>query len=79
VLSFKAKYDAWPGQKFSDRDGTTCLITEDDILVVTVDKFQGQEVPIMLISMVTSNAESLPYNIEFLYSRNRLSLAVSCA
>lgn len=36
--------------------------------VGTVDKFQGQEEPIVLVSMVTSSAEDLPRNIEFLYS-----------
>ena len=45
----------------------------------TVDKFQGQEAPIVLISMVTSSAEDLPRNIEFLYSKNRLNVAVSRA
>lgn len=47
--------------------------------VGTVDKFQGQEAPIELISMVTSSGEDLPRNIEFLYSRNRLNVAVSRA
>ena len=45
----------------------------------TVDKFQGQEAPIVLISMVTSSAADLPRNIEFLYSRNRLNVAISRA
>jgi uncharacterized protein len=45
----------------------------------TVDKFQGQEAPIVIISMVTSSAEDLPRNIEFLYSRNRLNVAISRA
>ena len=43
----------------------------------TVDRFQGQEAPIVLISMVTSSAEDLPRNIEFLYSKNRLNVAIS--
>ena len=47
--------------------------------VGTVDKFQGQEAPIVLISMVTSSAADLPRNIEFLYSRNRLNVAISRA
>ncbi len=45
--------------------------------VGTVDKFQGQEAPIVLVSMVTSSAEDLPRNIEFLYSKNRLNVAIS--
>lgn len=47
--------------------------------VGTVDKFQGQEAAIALISMVTSNIETLPRNIEFLYSPNRLNVALSRA
>ncbi len=47
--------------------------------VGTIDKFQGQEAPIVLISMVTSSAEDLPRHIEFLYSRNRLNVAISRA
>jgi superfamily I DNA and/or RNA helicase len=33
--------------------------------VGTVDNFQGQEAPIVLVFMVTSSAECLPRNIEF--------------
>ena len=47
--------------------------------VGTVDNFQGQEAPVVLISMVTSSAEYLPRNIEFLYSKNRLNVAISRA
>ena len=47
--------------------------------VGTIDKFQGQEAPIVLISMVTSSVEDLPRHIEFLYSRNRLNVAISRA
>lgn len=47
--------------------------------VGTVDKFQGQEAPIVLISMATSSGDDLPRNIEFLYSRNRLNVAISRA
>ncbi|MGI9461754.1 MAG: TM0106 family RecB-like putative nuclease [Alphaproteobacteria bacterium] len=47
--------------------------------VGTVDKFQGQEAPIVLISMVTSSAEDISRNIEFLYSKNRLNVAISRA
>lgn len=47
--------------------------------VGTVDKFQGQEAPVVLLSMATSSAEDLPRNIEFLYSKNRLNVAVSRA
>jgi superfamily I DNA and/or RNA helicase len=43
----------------------------------TVDKFQGQEAPVCLISMATSSADALPRNIEFLFSVNRLNVAIS--
>jgi predicted RecB family nuclease len=47
--------------------------------VGTVDKFQGQEAAVVLISMATSSGEDLPRQIEFLYSRNRLNVAISRA
>lgn len=47
--------------------------------VGTVDKFQGQEAAIVLVSMTTSSGDDLPRNIEFLYSRNRLNVAISRA
>jgi uncharacterized protein len=47
--------------------------------VGTVDRFQGQEAAIVLISMATSSGDDLPRQIEFLYSRNRLNVAISRA
>ena len=47
--------------------------------VGTVDKFQGQEAPVVLISMATSSGDDIPRNLEFLFSRNRLNLAISRA
>jgi len=45
----------------------------------TVDKFQGQEAEVVIISMTTSSGEYLPRYIEFLYSKNRLNVAISRA
>lgn len=45
----------------------------------TVDKFQGQEAPIVLFSMATSSPADAPRGMEFLYSLNRLNVAVSRA
>jgi uncharacterized protein len=45
----------------------------------TVDKFQGQEAPVSIFSMATSSTDDLPRNLEFLYSLNRLNVAVSRA
>jgi uncharacterized protein len=43
----------------------------------TVDKFQGQEAPVVIYSMATSAPEDAPRGMEFLYSLNRLNVAVS--
>jgi predicted RecB family nuclease len=47
--------------------------------VGTVDKFQGQEAEAVLVSMTTSSGEHLPRDIDFLYSKNRLNVAISRA
>lgn len=47
--------------------------------VGTVDKFQGQEAEMVIVSMTTSSEADLPRHIEFLYSKNRLNVAVSRA
>jgi AAA domain len=45
----------------------------------TVDKFQGQEAPIVIYSMTTSTYADAPRGMEFLYSPNRLNVATSRA
>ncbi len=47
--------------------------------VGSVDKFQGQEAPIVIVSMCASSGESLSRGIEFLFSKNRLNVAISRA
>jgi predicted RecB family nuclease len=47
--------------------------------VGTVDKFQGREAAVVFFSMATSSGEDMPRNVDFLYSRNRLNVAVSRA
>jgi uncharacterized protein len=47
--------------------------------VGTVDKFQGQEAPVVFYSMATSTPEDAPRGMEFLYSLNRLNVAISRA
>jgi uncharacterized protein len=47
--------------------------------VGTVDKFQGQEAPVVIYSMATSRPEDAPRGMEFLYSLNRLNVATSRA
>lgn len=50
-----------------------------DARVGTVDKFQGQEAPVVLYSMATSSADEAPRGMEFLFSLNRLNVATSRA
>src|SRR5438132_13383125 len=47
--------------------------------VGTVDKFQGQEAPIVIYSTATSTPADAPRGMEFLYSLNRLNVAISRA
>jgi uncharacterized protein len=47
--------------------------------VGTVDKFQGQEAPVVIYSMATSSADDAPRGIEFVLSANRFNVAVSRA
>jgi uncharacterized protein len=54
-------------------------ILPDGARVGTVDKFQGQEAEVVIVSMTTSSGEYLPRFIEFLYSKNRLNVAISRA
>jgi uncharacterized protein len=51
----------------------------DAVRLGTVDKFQGQEAPVVFFSMATSSGDELPRNLEFLFSRNRLNVAISRA
>lgn len=50
-----------------------------DVPVGTVDKFQGRQAPIVFFSMATSSGAELPRDVEFLFSRNRLNVAISRA
>ena len=45
----------------------------------TVDKFQGQEAPVVIYSLTTSTYADAPRGMEFLYSLNRLNVATSRA
>jgi predicted RecB family nuclease len=47
--------------------------------VGTVDKFQGQEAPVVIYSMTSSSAEDAPRGVGFLYDLHRLNVAVSRA
>jgi uncharacterized protein len=45
----------------------------------TVDRFQGQEAPVVIYSMATSSAEEAPRGLDFVFSLNRLNVATSRA
>lgn len=47
--------------------------------VGTVDKFQGQQAPVVIYSMTSSSASDAPRGVDFLYDLHRLNVAVSRA
>ncbi|WNV74115.1 TM0106 family RecB-like putative nuclease [Geodermatophilus sp. DSM 44513] len=47
--------------------------------VGTVDRFQGQEAPVVVYSMTSTSAEDAPRGVSFLYDLHRLNVAVSRA
>jgi len=51
----------------------------DEAKVGSVDKFQGQEAPIVIISMCSSQADDSPRGMDFIFDKNRLNVAVSRA
>ncbi len=54
-------------------------LAERGIKVGTVDRFQGQEAPVVIYALATSTPEEAPRGMEFLYSPNRLNVATSRA
>ncbi len=47
--------------------------------VGSVDKFQGQEAAVVIVSMCASSNEGNARGLEFLFSKNRLNVAISRA
>lgn len=47
--------------------------------VGSVDKFQGQEAPVVVLSMCASSGDESPRGIEFIFDKNRLNVAISRA
>ena len=54
-------------------------IPDQRIRIGTVDKFQGQQAAVVFYSMASSSSEDVPRGLDFLFSRNRLNVAVSRA
>ncbi|MCB0877760.1 MAG: TM0106 family RecB-like putative nuclease [Thermoleophilia bacterium] len=51
----------------------------DSIRVGTVDKFQGKEAAVAIVSMTASSRDELPRGLEFLLDPHRLNVAISRA
>lgn len=47
------------------------------VRVGTVDKFQGQEAPVVIVSFASSSAEDSPRGIQFAFDRHRVNVATS--
>jgi len=47
--------------------------------VGSVDKFQGQEAPIVIVSMCSSTGDASARGLEFIFNKNRLNVAISRA
>lgn len=84
----------WQGRPLTDEDflvvapynlqartvaGTLADAGFGDVRVGTVDRFQGQEAPVVVTTMTSSAAIDLPRGLDFLLSRNRLNVALSRA
>jgi predicted RecB family nuclease len=54
-------------------------IPDQRVRIGTVDKFQGQEAPVVFYSMASSSGDDVPRGLDFLFSRNRLNVAISRA
>jgi uncharacterized protein len=50
-----------------------------DVAVGTVDKFQGQQAPVVLVSMASSTPDDAPRGIGFAFDRHRFNVATSRA
>lgn len=51
----------------------------DGVRVGTVDRFQGQQAPVVFYAMTCSSGDDVPRGIDFLFNRNRLNVAISRA
>jgi len=61
-----------PVRRLNDALGPGCQVG-------SVDKFQGQEAPVVIVSLASSSLEDSPREAAFLLNKNRLNVAVSRA
>jgi superfamily I DNA and/or RNA helicase len=64
---------------YNNQVGLIRRLLPDGARVETVDKFQGQEAPVVLYQMTSTSAEGAPRGASFLYNLHRLNVAVSRA
>ena len=64
---------------FNAQVGLLRRVLPDGVRAGTVDKFQGQQAPVVLYSLTASSAAEAPRGVGFLYDLNRLNVAVSRA
>ncbi len=51
----------------------------EGVRVGTVDRFQGQEAPVVFYALTCSAGEDVPRGLDFLFDRNRMNVAISRA
>jgi uncharacterized protein len=51
----------------------------EGVRVGTVDKFQGQEAPVVVVSLASSSGSEAPRGLGFLFNKNRINVATSRA
>ena len=51
----------------------------ETVRVGTIDKFQGQEAPVVIVSMTVSDIDDSPRGLDFVFDKNRLNVAISRA
>ena len=54
-------------------------VLPESVRVGTVDKFQGQEAPVVVVSLASSSAAQAPRGLDFVFNRNRINVATSRA
>jgi predicted RecB family nuclease len=64
---------------YNNQVGLIRRLLPDGARVGTVDKFQGQEAPVVVYSMTSTSAQDAPRGVSFLYDLHRLNVAVSRA
>ncbi|MGR7026402.1 TM0106 family RecB-like putative nuclease [Geodermatophilus sp. URMC 62] len=64
---------------YNSQVGLIRSLLPDGARVGTVDRFQGQEAPVVVYSTTSTSADDAPRGVSFLYDLNRLNVAVSRA